>query len=301
MDGDGRADLITWGSTWVDIFGVGKIESRLEVFLQRGAEFVRYGGDDGIVLSSRSDPAHELPYGARVADLNQDGLSDLVYFVGNRYKKSKKNYQWTGNWHYRLSHGDGFTAATQLTSVAANAQAPRSPSLVDDNGDGYPDFLYHDVPNEEVRVRRWSPAHGAFETSAPTEVRDTDDEDAELFFTVDMNGDGNGDLLHLPEASGSTETLKVYHHNTTGRAHLITAITNGLGAKTSVTYESLGATDNYVRIADLHSTPGREVCVTWDFAGGLRDLLGRFNADGDGDQYCWTEGGAHAGECGGVL
>ena len=286
MDGDGKADLITWGTTWADIFGVGRIASRLEVFLQRDAGFVRYGSADGIVLSSRSNPAHELPYGARVADLNQDGLSNLVYFVGNRYRKSDDNYQWTGNWHYRLSHGDGFTTATQLTSVAANAQAPRSPSLVDDNGDGYPDFLYHDVPSDQLAVRHWLPGAGGF--GGKVRVRGTDGEDAELFFTVDMNSDGNGDLLHVPEPRNGTETLKVYHHNTAGRPHLVTAITNGLGARTSVTYESLGASDNYVRIADLHSTPGREECFSWDLADGLRGLLGRLGAGGNGDQYCWT-------------
>ena len=57
--------------------------------------------------------------------------------------------------------------------MATGAQAPSSPSLHDDNGDGYPDFLYHDVPNDQVRVRRWSPEHGAFETGSPTRVHTT--------------------------------------------------------------------------------------------------------------------------------
>ncbi len=286
VDGDGRADLITWGTSWSNIFQLLMDQRRLEVFRQTDTGFEHYGRADPIILSDTY--ATILPKGARVADLNRDGLTDLVYFVGQWYRKSKGNYRWTGNWHYRLSTGAGFTAATKLTGVAAGDQAPSSPSLHDDNGDGYPDFLYHDVPNDRLVVRRWSPAHGAFKTGAPAHVRDTDGEDAEVFFSADMNGDGNGDLLHVPEASGSTETLKVYHHNTAGRPHLITAITNGLEAKTQVTYESLGATDNYVRIAQLHSTPGEARCITWDLGAALRVRLARLDADGDGGQYCWT-------------
>ena len=75
------------------------IARRLEVFLQKDTGFVRYGSDDGIVLSSRSNPAHELPYGARVADLKRDGLTDLVYFVGRWYRESS-NFHWIGNWHW---------------------------------------------------------------------------------------------------------------------------------------------------------------------------------------------------------
>ncbi len=144
----------------------------------------------------------------RATDLNRDGLSDLVYFVGRWYRKSGKNWQWTGDWEYRLSHGAGFTAETTLlAATSAGAQAPRAPSLVDDNGDGYPDFLYHDVPTRQVRVRRWSPARGAFETGMPAQVRRSAGKDGEAFLTVDMNGDGNGDLLHVPEAGGEKKGL----------------------------------------------------------------------------------------------
>ena len=91
---------------------------------------------------------------------------------------------------------------------------------------------------------------------------------------VDMNGDGNGDLVHVPESDSGTETLKVYHHKTAGRPHLITSITNGLEAETDISYESLGVTDAYVRHEQLHSTPGERRCFPgW-----------RLGAS----QLCWT-------------
>ena len=71
--------------------------------------------------------------------------------------------------------------------------------------------------------------------------------------------------------SGDTETLKTYLHNTTVRSpqvtdrpHLITTITNGLKAKTRLSYESLSRTDAYARIDGLHTTTTEEErCFTW--------------------------------------
>ena len=211
-----------------------------------------------------------------------DGLSDLVYFVGRWYQKSRKNHQWTGDWQYRLSTGAGFTAAVTLLDVADNAQAPMSPSLHDDNGDGYADFLWHDVPTRQVRVKRWSPAHGAFETGTPTRVRGASGKDDESYLTLDVNGDGNGDLLQV-STSGSRETVTTYLHSTTGRANLVAGIRNGLGAETDITYESLGTTDSYIRIAKLHSTPEEERCFDWQPGPGVYWL-----GLAGGGKYCYT-------------
>ena len=77
-----------------------------------------------------------------------------------------------------------------------------------------------------------------------------------------VNGDGNGDLLHV-STSGSRETVTTYLHSTTGRANLVRGVRNGLGAVTDIIYESLSTTDSYVRIAKLHSTPAEERCFDW--------------------------------------
>ena len=280
VDGDGRADLVVWGSDSVhtpDLVIGGSTTNRLrrlEVFRQETAEvmtddgtetvtrFVRYG--EAIDVTVPTETQIDIPKGLRVADLNQDGLSDLVYFIGNWYEKSSDNWQWTGNWHYRLSNGAGFTGATQITNVAANAQAPSSLSLHDDNGDGYADLLWHDVPARKVKLRRWLPSTGTFEAHRDeTTVRVTSGEDEEQYFTLDVNGDGNGDLLHVSE-SGSTETLKTYLQPTAGRPHLITAVTNGLGAETAIRYESLGTTDAYTRVDRLSTTSTTaQRCFSW--------------------------------------
>ena len=289
VDGDGRADLVAWGyDVWPDIdiggaSSVGSALRRLEVFRQTDTGFVRYGAQTGIPLASTG----ASPKGVRVVDLNQDGLSDLVYFVGRWYTKSGGNNQWTGDWQYRLSTGAGFTAAqTLLAAASSGAQAPSSPSLYDDNGDGYPDFLYHDVPNRQLRVRRWSLARGAFETGTPTRVRTTLGQDNEQYFVADMSGNGNGDLLRI-SVSGDTETLRVYRHNQAGRAHLMTSVGNGLGAETDITYESLSTTAAYVRVEALHapvaagSTPGERRCFQgfcWPVQSALADAAAFYTA-----------------------
>ena len=86
VDVDGRADLLAWGyDTWqeIDEGGVRTLSllRRLEVFRQTAAaatEFVRYGPTGGLPLADRPSSVTS-PKGARVADLNRDGLSDLVY------------------------------------------------------------------------------------------------------------------------------------------------------------------------------------------------------------------------------
>ena len=284
VDGDGRADLVTWGRDISQGIRHYRLSlRRLEVFRQTDTGFVRYGAPAGIPLASTG----VSPKGVRVVDLNQDGLSDLVYFVGRWYAKSGDNNQWTGDWQYRLSTGAGFTAAqTLLAAASSGAQAPSSPSLYDDNGDGYPDFLYHDVPNRQLRVRRWSVARGAFETGTPTRVRTTLGQDNEQYFVADMSGDGNGDLLRI-SVSGDTETLRVYRHNQAGRAHLMTSVSNGLGAETDITYESLSTTAAYVRVEDLHapvaagSTPGERRCfqgICWPVQSALADAAAFYTA-----------------------
>ena len=261
VDGDGRADLIVWGymSTTSPFVGPRRHLQRIEVFRQTDTGFERYAGEQGVALLSGTEG--DRPKGARVADLNQDGLSDLVYFVGKWYKK-KGNYRWRGTWQYRFSTGDGFTDAEQLLAAPlSDPQMPSSPSLYDDNGDGYPDFLYHDVPARALRVLHFLPGTGAFAT-APTRVRTTDGKDDQQFFTADMNGDGNSDLLHVPVSDNGTERLDIYLHNSATRPHLVTAISNGLGAATEMRYASLGVTGNYVRHAELYSTPEEEQCFS---------------------------------------
>ena len=274
VDGDGRADLVLWGidneETFPDQGGSVVLSSleRLTVFRQSGTgsarRFVPYGP---AVDVNPASPA--APRAVQVRDLNQDGLSDLVYFTGKRYNRNVSNPRWTGDWHYRLSTGTGYTGATVLLDTPANAEAPRAPSLHDDNGDGYPDFLWHDVKAKQLKRKRYEPATGTF--GAEAKVHDTKGEDEERYLTVDMNGDGHGDLLYFYHKK-KTKTLTQYYQPTPGRPHLITTVTNGLGAKTQLTYESLSRTEAYVRIHGVHTTKTEdEYCI-----------------NPRGEEYCYT-------------
>ncbi|MDE2876975.1 MAG: FG-GAP-like repeat-containing protein, partial [Gemmatimonadota bacterium] len=258
VDGDGRADLVAWGRDWFDIFDLTVSGARLEVFRQvdgkDGVAFKRYSPEAGIPVTRTGYP----PRGLRVQDLNQDGLSDLVYFRGS-FKKVKGKQRWFGDWQYRLSTGAGWTAAVTLLKGAGTTPAPASLSLYDDNGDGYPDVLWHDVAAKRLKLKRYNPATGTFAAEASGRI--TRGKDEEQYFTADANGDGQGDLLQVAD-TGDTETLKTYAHKTTSRPHLITAITNGLGAKTQLTHESLSRTDAYVRVEGISTTPmTKKPCV----------------------------------------
>ena len=143
----------------------------------------------------------------------------------------------------------------------SSVKADKSPSFYDYNQDGYPDFLWHDWALNRLKVKVWDPAQGGFESTdtTGTALRTGLDADEDYYFTLDVNGDGNADLAYYHE-----DTFETYLNEAAGRPNLITAISNGLGATTSISYEPLSTTDAYTRAAGVNTTTTTaEHCFSW--------------------------------------
>ena len=267
VNGDGRADLVLSGYAGSS-GGLPSWRQRIEVFVQTDTGFDRYGETGGVPLYDPTAPPTQVvftnvPEGVLSADLNRDGLADLVYFVGRwQYDADEKTYHWGGDWRYRLSTGTGFGAEVALVDTnESSVKADKSPSFYDYNQDGYPDFLWHDWALNRLKVKVWDPAQGGFESTdtTGTALRTGLDADEDYYFTLDVNGDGNADLAYYHE-----DTFETYLNEAAGRPNLITAISNGLGATTSISYEPLSTTDAYTRAAGVNTTTTTaEHCFSW--------------------------------------
>ena len=226
--------------------------------------FERYREAGGIPLE---DAAHGttgvVPEGVRAADLNRDGLADLVYFVGKQqYDAREQRYDWYGDWRYRLSTGTGFAAEVSLVNTdESSVKADKSPSLHDDNQDGYPDWLWHDWAARQLKVKLWDPAAGGFESTddTGTTLRWGLDEEEDYYFTLDVDGDSNGDLAYTHE-----DEFETYLNAAAGRPNLITGISNGLGATTRMQYEPLSTTAQYLRVHRVNTeVTETQRCFSW--------------------------------------
>jgi len=188
-DADGRVDYLCgpyWGSStsplafgnpgteWDDSFA---FYPRYPFAVQTGAEEIK-------------------PTGVRFIDLNGDGLQDMLFHRTNGDKGTVMN---TG---------------TNFSSVSMAAYEPPHPmrddeygelgaQMVDVNGDGLPDFLYHRKKTDQTIEKGaylntgvgWATnSTAAFEPPLVLAEDDTDQYDSKGVLFVDLNGDGLVDI-----------------------------------------------------------------------------------------------------------
>lgn len=202
----------------------------------------------------RLEPASDTPSISdhtvtRFADINADGLSDIVYW-------SNTNKMWLVS----LSKGTGFNSVVLLSDIRANNAddaEDQNVTLVDANNDGFIDILWENAT--EFRVRHWLGAEerfGASEllryTPVPHEVVSYNH-----IFT-DYTGDGIADYIQFTSlASISSASLSFYPADgdtapnaSKNLGNVISSITNGFGAKTSISYERLNQSGAYTALPD---------------------------------------------------
>ena len=171
-------------------------------------------------------------------DLNRDGLTDLV---------SSETSGDDIEFHVRINNGTGFTMQTQ--GIRLHKDDDAFLEFMDHNGDGHPDFVWHDTNRKRIMAYLWNPETETFDTSATQILRVTDGKKTTAHLFFDVNGDGAVDYLRLRK-----DRLATFLSNNTGKTHnAITKITNGLGAQTKVAYETLSRTAHYDRL-DLGGT-----------------------------------------------
>ena len=242
FNGDGRADLIV-SAHFKDDVGVG---GDLFDHTDQGPYVADADGNWTRIANFGEAELHP-------ADLNLDGLTDLIRLVGSRV-------------HVEINTGAGFVSSSTGITLDRNEVTVMEP--MDYNGDGHPDFIWHDRDAERIKAYLWNPNTNAFDTATARTVRSTDGnrKRAHLFF--DANGDGHTDYLHLTKLS-TKGRLSTYLANNDGKTpRQVTAVTNGLGAVTEIDYETLSRTDHYERLGLGGSATTAQFCYTFMGASG---------------------------------
>jgi RHS repeat-associated protein len=161
----------------------------------------------------------------RIADLNGDGLSDLLFVSGDK-------------WWYRLSNGIEFLASRDA-GLATSSTKKYLDQFVDLNNDGRADVLH------ATSTSNW-----AIFFSRPTNSGEWISFENRGFMGFDANatvrfGDTDGDgKLNLLTSTGSS--WKKYYNRKGVKEFAINTITNGFGVATTVTYKPMTDSSVYV-------------------------------------------------------
>ena len=191
-------------------------------------------------------------YNLQIADVNGDGLGDLT----------RRHY---ATLYACLSKGDGTYGDCKSGDYLQNL------SFADINGDGYVDLVGH-ISTTDINVYLGK-GDGTFGNS----ISDNLGSGWPPFFFADINGDGLSDIVHL-YSSGSY--LYTYANLAAGApADLLTTITNGLGATTTISYEPSSQYSNTLlsfivnTVSSITVNDGNGVVSTYNYtySGGYYD------------------------------
>ncbi|MDC8011242.1 RHS repeat-associated core domain-containing protein [Tahibacter soli] len=175
------------------------------------------------------------------ADVNADGYMDVVYLADN------------GQWRSNLTVGDTVFGYEQCVANCLNANHIDKVQLLDYDGDGRLDFWWPNsaTPNRNYQVYLWK---GDAFTSVPVDtgfVATSGNDWRRL--PADFDGDGLIDNLLIKPFAGSSGDggWQVYRSNSHHRARgVVGAITDGLGARTTIEYSPLTFASVYRRDYD---------------------------------------------------
>src|SRR5581483_9876764 len=180
----------------------------------------------------------------QVADLNGDGLTDVV-FEGD---KNSNNY---AVWLYEINQGGtrGPSSCVVVTSTGCTyTVGAEQMQLGDYDGDGKVDFWnaspYLPRGTNVYYVYLWT-GNDFAQTPIKTGLYSGDIGTTPEWFgyVADLDGDGYADSLEIDPSTGSWSTFRgALHHKP---RNMVTSITSGLGAVTSLTYAPLTYTSVY--------------------------------------------------------
>lgn len=193
--------------------------------------------------------------GTIVSDINNDGLSDIIYPDGSEY-------------YFRLSEGSDFTTATSV-SVGVGSGL----KVADINGDGYTDVYW--VASSNIKFKLWQPSTESFGSTSNLNVGGStfttaSGTDYEL---RDMNADGRVDLFSV-KTTGTHQFAINKNGGFNLPGNVITEIEDGLGAVTDITYEPISQADSYSYVEGIAgSTSSAFYTAQMDPFSGLNDTL----------------------------
>ena len=248
FDGDGQVEVIGFevrctfpeGVVFPPIF----MQRKAYVLKIQDGQLVNVGAvpglDQSVMLAGFSVRASTVRsiFPIHAADINADGLPDVVY-----REAISADDDTTLRFHYTLNSGNGFAAPVVLPSPAptGNAADLVRIRLSDFDGDGAFDIVYHDHNERALYAMLWN-GDGFDE---PTEIFSTGSDSRTAYHGFhDVNGDGRHDYVFM-----SSQTVKVHLGvGSDAPTRMIKGIDNGLGAMTTIRYDSLSRTPNYTQV-----------------------------------------------------
>ena len=234
VNGDGRSDLVIKVSTRTHSCSVASryIISKGECRDAGGTWYIDNYSMYQLLVSDGDKYVQQQNLGdlntVRVADLNGDGYTDLVYQIGS-------------SWYYRLSNGIQFLSP-QSMGLATSDTLDHLMYFIDLNSDGRADILYPtSSTNWHIILSRPSPSANKiiFEKRGTKSFTKNS-----VVRFGDMNADGKIDLLTTTNDSGWKTYLA---SNPNKKDHVINSITNGWGVNTAISYKNITDTNVYFR------------------------------------------------------
>jgi hypothetical protein len=243
LNGDGIPDLVV-----IDKFGYGG----------DGKVFVLLGKGDGTFQPEKTSPAGPGADAVAVADLNGDGIPDIITANRGNYDKPGDTVS------VLLGRGDGTFRRQKTFHVGAD---PNAVAVADLNGDGRPDIITANggsgfYPGDTVSVLPGN-GDGTFQPQQTFQVGDYPD----AVTVADLAGDGRPDIITANAGSFSTVggTVSVL-------------LNNGHGSFPSPQTYPVGAYPYAVAVADLNGDGKPDLVTANGGDGTVSVLLGQ----GDG-------------------
>ncbi|MFT5139912.1 MAG: hypothetical protein ACI9CB_001569, partial [Rhodothermales bacterium] len=203
-------------------------------------------------------------------DINADGLADLAY-AG------------TGNsWAYQINTGAGMGTPQTITASPIPLIEQQQVRFEDMNGDGFTDLIYPSAL--ESQSASWMVLYNQFGSSfsAPSVVPNivaghigSESSQGDLSIFADFTGDGKSDNLFIDynhQGKIGASTLKRGENASNSSAaiapsNVITSISNGFGALTSINYLPLTDSNVYSRMRDSSNA------INWGAGSVVYDLM----------------------------
>lgn len=240
---------------------------------------------DGFVKVSQQDDDFELntqDHKVLLGDVNSDGKADLVWTYIENNRLVRKIY-------LASRMGTSFVEKLTETDRAINTyyHEDKQVQLSDINGDGRQDLIYTYIDGNSFEWRSYladingeafsyheSGSHLAFSGSA-----------ANQYNFGDITGDGKADLV-WSYIDGTGDMNRVSFTQRQSYPDHIEHITDGFGNRTSITYEYLANTENYVKATSAtypyRADTGLSYVVTR-----VEETNGLKNASGEDELNSW--------------